>query len=95
MPTDHPYESAGEAQPPRRIGLLAGGGRFPVLVAQALRRQGIEIVCAALRHEAEPELGEICQTCRFFGLGRLGPPLRFFKKSNISALLVCVRQTFS
>ncbi len=65
------------------IGLVAGGGRFPVLVAQGLRRRGMNVVCAALRFQADPELQTYCGRYRAFGLGRLGAVLRYFKLHGV------------
>ena len=38
------------------LGLIAGNGRFPFLVAQAARRAGRRVVAVAIREEAAPEL---------------------------------------
>lgn len=79
MPGDH-QQGAG---PPARIGMVAGGGRFPVMVAEALNRQGVEVVCAALRHETGPELAESCHEIAYFGIARLGPLYRFFRRHGV------------
>ena len=39
-----------------RIGLIAGGGRFPVLFAETARRHGVEVIAVAHRGETDPEL---------------------------------------
>ena len=39
-------------------GLIAGNGRFPFLVLEGARNQGIEMAVIALKEEASPELGE-------------------------------------
>src|SRR3972149_3289984 len=39
-----------------RYGLIAGNGQFPFLVLEAARSRGIEMVVAAIREEASPEL---------------------------------------
>ncbi|HEY2158878.1 MAG TPA: hypothetical protein VGH33_24825, partial [Isosphaeraceae bacterium] len=31
------------------IGLLAGSGRFPILFAEAARRQGLKVACVGIR----------------------------------------------
>ncbi|MGA9965873.1 MAG: LpxI family protein, partial [Terriglobales bacterium] len=40
----------------KRIGLIAGNGRFPFLVLDAARAQGYEVIVAAIREEAFPEI---------------------------------------
>ena len=79
MPSDRQDDSG----LPPRIGMVAGGGRFPVMVAEALSRRGVEVICAALRNEARPELGESCHTLRYFGIGRLGQLYRFFRRHGV------------
>jgi DUF1009 family protein len=39
-----------------RVGLIAGSGRFPVLVAETARRRGVEVFAVAHRGETDPEL---------------------------------------
>ena len=39
-----------------RIGLIAGNGSFPLLVLDAARAQGFEVIVAAIREEAFPEI---------------------------------------
>ncbi len=39
-----------------RIGLIAGNGTFPLLVLDAARAQGFEVIVAAIKEEAFPEI---------------------------------------
>ena len=61
----------------RRIGILAGWGRYPVVIAEALRRQGCEVYCLGTIGHADPELAEVCTDFRWLGHGqvRRGHPL--------------------
>ena len=61
----------------RRIGLLAGWGRYPLVVAEALRRQGYEIYCLGVAGHADPQLAEVCDDFQWSGLAKLrrGDPL--------------------
>ena len=65
---------------PRRVGLLAGWGRFPLLVAAALRRQGFEVVGLGVKDHADPALESLCVAYRTVGLARLGAAIRFLKR---------------
>ena len=67
----------------KRVGLLAGGGRFPVEFAQAAVREGHEIVCLSIAGLGEPELSEICQSHRSVPLARIGLAIRHFKRRRI------------
>ena len=43
-------------EPITRLGLIAGNGRFPFLLLDAARAHGVEVVVAAIKEEAEPEM---------------------------------------
>ena len=40
----------------KRIGLIAGWGRFPIVVAQALQRQGYDVYCLGVKDHADEAL---------------------------------------
>jgi DUF1009 family protein len=42
--------------PITRLGLIAGNGRFPFLLLDAARAQGVPVVVAAIKEETEPEM---------------------------------------
>ncbi len=67
-----------------RIGLVAGWGRFPVLVAQALKAAGHEVYCVALRGHADPALAKICDEFYPAGVARLGWHIRYFQRRGIT-----------
>jgi len=69
---------------PRRVGLIAGWGRFPVLVAEALRRRQFEIYCLGVAGHASGELAEICDDYRTSGLARFGAAVRYFKRHGVT-----------
>ena len=41
---------------PDRLGLIAGNGRFPFLLLDAARAQGLTVVVAAIQEETDPEI---------------------------------------
>jgi DUF1009 family protein len=67
-----------------RIGLLAAWGRFPLHVAEALRRQNYRISCAAVVDLADPALASVCDDFQWLGWGRLGGAVKFFRRCNVS-----------
>jgi UDP-2,3-diacylglucosamine hydrolase len=67
----------------RRIGLLAAWGRFPVLVAEALRRQDYHVSCLGVTDMADPELRSLCQDFQWIGWGRLGGAIKYFRRCGI------------
>ncbi|QKK09128.1 MAG: UDP-2,3-diacylglucosamine diphosphatase LpxI [Planctomycetota bacterium] len=60
------------APPPTAVGLIAGGGRLPVLVAQGLRADGHIVHGLGLLGQYEDELPALCTTFRDVGLLRVG-----------------------
>jgi DUF1009 family protein len=66
-----------------KYGLIAGNGRFPFMVLQSARQQGIDVVVAAIREETDDDI----ETCGFpvywLGLGELGKLIRTFKRSGV------------
>ena len=42
------------------IGLIAGEGRLPILVARGMRAQGRRVCCVAFRGHFDPELPALC-----------------------------------
>jgi hypothetical protein len=68
---------------PDRIGIVAGGGRFPFLVAEGAARLGVKVIGAGIRYEASPDLAQVCDQFSIFSLGRLGAVLRYFKRHGV------------
>ena len=73
-----------EPQRARRIGLLAGWGRYPVVVAEALRRSGYETYCLGVAGHADPRLAEICHHFCWSGLARFGSAIRYFHRHGVT-----------
>ena len=67
-----------------RYGLIAGNGQFPLLVLEAARSRGIEMVVAAIREEASPELEARAERLHWLGLGELSRLIRLFKSEGVS-----------
>jgi len=65
------------------IGLIAGWGRFPVLVAEALLNEGKRVVCVALKGLADPSLEYLCDHVCWLGIGKLGGHLRYFRRHRV------------
>src|SRR5258706_14015727 len=53
-------------------GLIAGNGRFPFLVLEGARSQGIDMAVIALKEEASPELQKLSKRLHWVSLGELG-----------------------
>ncbi len=58
--------------PPTAIGLIAGGGRLPIIVAEGLREAGHPVHGLGLARQYEPGLPSLCSSFREVGLLRVG-----------------------
>jgi DUF1009 family protein len=67
----------------RRIGLIAGWGEYPVVVADALRRRDYHVFCVGIAGHADRALEDRCYQYQEAGLARMGAHLRFFRRHGI------------
>jgi DUF1009 family protein len=65
-------------------GLIAGNGRFPFLVLEAARSQGIDMAVLALREEASPELEQIASRLHWVSLGELSRALELLHQEGVT-----------
>ncbi len=70
------------------IGLLAGWGRFPILVAQALRAAGYRVCCLGVKGHADPGLAKIANDFRWVGLTKMGACIRYFKSHGVGQAIM-------
>ena len=66
-----------------KIGLIAGNGRFPFLVLDSARKQNIDIVVAAIKEEAAPEIESAGYPVHWLRLGELGKLIRTFREAGV------------
>ncbi len=74
-----------------KFGLIAGGGRFPILVASSARQQGHEVVAVAIKEEADPELEQHVDRCHWISLGELTKLVRAFQDEGITEAVMAGR----
>jgi len=65
-------------------GLIAGNGRFPFLILEAARSQGIEMAVIALREEASPELEGLSPRLHWVSLGELSRALELLHREGVT-----------
>lgn len=68
----------------KRIGLVAGWGRYPLVVAQALRREGYEVIGLGIKDHADQDLAPLCAVYHEVGLAKMGAALRYFKRQRVT-----------
>jgi DUF1009 family protein len=71
-----------------KLGLIAGNGRFPFLLLDAARAQGLAVVVAAIREETDAEIDRRAAaderiTVHWLSLGELSRLIEFFHKEGV------------
>ncbi len=82
-------------QTPEPIGLLAGSGRFPILFAEAARRQGLPVACVGIKYEASEELRALCDSFDVVGVSKMGGMIRTFRKRGATRVVMAGKVTKS
>ena len=69
---------------PDKLGLIAGNGKFPLLVLDAARARGVEVVVAAIREEAFPEIEQHgAAVVHWLSLGELSKLIETFRHEGV------------
>jgi DUF1009 family protein len=66
------------------LGLIAGGGVFPLMVADAARERGFRVVAVAHEGETDPRLAERVDELAWVKLGQLGRLIKALKKAGVT-----------
>ena len=67
-----------------RIGLIAGNGTFPLLVLDAARARGFDVVVAAIKEEASPEIeSRGAASVHWLPLGELSKLIEIFQREGV------------
>ena len=67
-----------------KLGLIAGNGKFPFLVLDAARAQGYEVVVAAIKEEAFPEIeSHGAVSVHWLSLGELSKLIETFQRAGV------------
>jgi DUF1009 family protein len=72
-----------------KLGLIAGNGRFPFLLLDAARAQGLAVAVAAIREETDAEIDERARkdhkiTVHWISLGELSRLIETFHKEGVT-----------
>jgi DUF1009 family protein len=76
----------------QKLGLIAGNGRYPLLVLEEALRREITVTVAAIREETLPEIEEFANrpqvSVHWLGLGQLGKLIRVFKGAGVQKAIM-------
>jgi DUF1009 family protein len=70
-------------QGPAPLGLIAGNGRFPFLVARGARREGRRVVAVAIREETAADLAAEVDEIHWLGAGQLGACIEALRGAGV------------
>lgn len=68
---------------PENIGVIAGGGQFPLLFTKAAREAGRRVVVVAFRGETDEAVTAGADAVCWVKLGQLGKMINFFKNEGV------------
>jgi len=78
-----------EHESTKKLGLIAGNGRFPFLLLDAARAEGCEVVVAAILEETDPEIdarasADAGVTVHWLSLGELSKLIATFQQAGVT-----------
>jgi DUF1009 family protein len=74
---------------PQRMGLIAGNGLYPETFVEAARRAGVQhLAAAAFVNETKPSLETAVNSIEWLRVGQLGKLISFFKKEQITQVVM-------
>jgi DUF1009 family protein len=66
------------------VGILAGWGRYPVVVAEAIRRRGGRTAILAIQGHADAALAPLADVCGEVGVAQIGSAVEFFRRHGVT-----------
>ncbi len=74
---------------PKRLGLIAGNGKFPILILDAARAHGAEVVVAAIKEETFPEIEQHgAAAVHWLSLGDLSKLIETFHREGVTEAIM-------
>ena len=71
-----------------KYGLIAGNGRFPFLVLEGAKTEGISLTVAAIREEADPAIANLASRVEWISVGHLGRLIKFLKREEVTHVVM-------
>jgi len=73
------------------LGLIAGGGRLPFLVAAGAKKAGLKVICVGLADNAEPSLADEVDVFYRVAIARPGSWIRKLRKHGVARTIIAGR----
>ena len=72
----------------KKIGLIAGNGKFPLLFAKAASRYGIEVVAVAIKKDTSRLITPLVKKVYWLSLKEYGKLFEIFKNEGIKKVIM-------
>ncbi|MBD3271525.1 MAG: LpxI family protein, partial [Elusimicrobia bacterium] len=66
-----------------KLGLIAGNGQFPFILADHAHRKGRRIIAVGIKEETDPSLKNHVDQLHWVSLGQLSKIISIFKKEHV------------
>ncbi len=66
-----------------QIGIIAGRGELPLVIAEDAQARGYRVVVAALEHLATPDLEKVSDSFRWLNVGKLASLIEYLQKEGV------------
>ena len=70
------------------LGLVAGSGRFPLLVAEEAKRRGVPVVALGIPGVTDPALEAVAGKLTWFKLGQIDAPIKALKDAGVKKVVM-------
>ena len=67
-----------------KYGLIAGNGRFPFLVLEGARKEGVEMAVAAIKEETDDSIETLARVVEWISVGHLNKLIKFFQREGVT-----------
>jgi len=67
-----------------KLGIIAGNGKFPLILAENAAREGIEVVAVALSEETDPAIEKFAAKVHWLSITQLGKLIKTFKNEGVT-----------
>lgn len=72
----------------RRLGLIAGNGKFPLMVAREARREGMKVIAVALHGETPQEIESVADQVTWIYVGQLGKLIGTLQRAGVAEAIM-------
>ena len=71
-----------------KIGIITGGGQFPILLATELRSKGFSVIAVAHNGETDPALTQFTDKSIWIDLGQLDQLINYLKQNHVDKAIM-------